>query len=238
MFPLRDSIPSTRPPVINVVVIVSCTALFLFELSLGRHLEPFLNLYGFMPARLFHPSLFDVSVGYNVATMLISMFLHGGWFHLIGNMWFLWVFGDNVEDAMGHLGYLAFYVVCGMAAAVAQAVTAPVSTVPMVGASGAIAGVLGAYFVWFPWSRVKTLLFFGIFVSVTELPAPIFLVLWFVVQFFSGTLSLDAAGAAAGGVAWFAHMGGFVAGAALAVLLRSGGWARIPRRLPSLRSEE
>lgn len=238
MFPLRDSIPSARPPLVNVLVIGGCVVLFLFELSLGRHLERFLSLYAFMPARFFHPSLFEGSFGFTLGTVVFSMFLHGGWFHLIGNMWFLWVFGDNVEDAMGHLRYAVFYLTCGAAAAVAQAVVAPHSTVPMVGASGAIAGVLGAYFVWFPWSRVKTLLFFGVFLTVTELPAPLFLVLWFVVQFFSGTLSLAAAGAAGGGVAWFAHIGGFVCGAALAVILRSGRWARIPSRPLSLWSDE
>jgi membrane associated rhomboid family serine protease len=135
-------------------------------------------------------------------------------------MWFLWIFGDNVEDVLGHLPYLVFYVGCGAFAAIGQAIVAPSSTVPMVGASGAIAGVLGAYLVWFPWSRVRTLIFLGLFFTVTELPAPIFLVLWFVVQFFSGTLALAAAGAGAGGVAWFAHVGGFLAGVLVALLLR------------------
>jgi len=238
MFPLRDSIPSNRPPLVNVVLIAACGAVFLFELSLGRYLETFLRLWAFTPARFFHPAAFEVSLAFNFATMLFSMFLHGGWLHLIGNLWFLWVFGDNVEDAIGHAGYLLFYLACGVAAALAQALASPSSTVPMVGASGAIAGVLGAYFVWFPWSRVKTLLFLGFFMTMTELPAPVFLILWFVVQFFSGTLSLASAGAATGGVAWFAHVGGFVAGAALAILLRAGGRVRIaPRRL-SLGSEE
>jgi len=237
MFPLRDSIPSSRPPLVNVLVIGSCVVLFLFELSLGRHLERFLTLYAFVPARFFHPALFEASFGFNLGSLVFSMFLHGGWLHLIGNMWFLWVFGDNVEDAMGHFRYAIFYLASGAAAALAQALAAPHSTVPMVGASGAIAGVLGAYFVWFPWSRVKTLLFLGIFMTITELPAPLFLLLWFVVQFFSGTLSLAAAGAAGGGVAWFAHIGGFVAGAAIALALRRGRGARVPPRPPSLWSE-
>jgi membrane associated rhomboid family serine protease len=145
-------------------------------------------------------------------------------------MWFLWVFGDNVEDTLGHWKYLVFYLVCGAAASLAQGIVAPSSPVPMVGASGAIAGVLGAYLLWFPWSRVKTFLFLGFFATFTELPAPAFLLLWFVVQFFSGTLSLAAAGTAGGGVAWFAHIGGFVAGAAIAAVSRRRGSARPPLR--------
>jgi len=226
MFPLRDSIPSSRTPLVNVTVIVACAGVFLFELSLGASLERFLQAAAFVPARLFRPELFDVGVLYNAQTVLFSMFLHGGWFHLIGNMWFLWVFGDNVEDCLGHSRYLVFYLVCGAAAALGQAAVGPSSTVPMVGASGAIAGVLGAYLVWFPWSRIKTFLFLGLFFTMTELPAPVFLVLWFVVQFFSGTLSLATAGAASGGTAWFAHIAGFVAGVVLAIWLRRSGRAR------------
>ncbi len=232
MFPLRDSIPSSKPPVVNVLIILTCVLAFVYELMLGRHLEPFLRAFAFVPLRFFHPAAFDVSWTFNLFTVLFSMFLHGGWLHLIGNMWFLWVFGDNVEDAFGHGRFLGFYLVCGFAAALAHAVVDPFSRVPMIGASGAIAGVLGAYFVWFPWSRVRTLVFLGLFATMAELPAPVFLILWFVIQFFSGTLSLAAAGAAAGGVAWFAHVGGFMAGAALAWWLRRRGSVRpLPRYL-------
>ncbi|OFV79723.1 MAG: hypothetical protein A2Y78_05470 [Acidobacteria bacterium RBG_13_68_16] len=223
MFPLRDSIPSSRPPVVNVLLIAACAVAFVFELSLGPNLERFLRDLAFVPARFFHPEAFDANLLFNVKSVLLSMFLHGGWLHLIGNMWFLWVFGDNVEDVLGHVGYTLFYLGCGGAAALAQAVVAPDSQVPMVGASGAIAGVLGAYLVWFPWSRVKTLVFLGIFFTMAELPAPLFLVLWFVVQFFSGTLALATVQASTGGVAFFAHIGGFLAGACLAFLLRSTG---------------
>jgi membrane associated rhomboid family serine protease len=235
MFPLRDSIPSSRRPLVNVTIIVACTAVFLFELSLGPALERFIGVAGFVPARLFQPAAYDVSLAYSVQTLLFSMFLHGGWLHLIGNMWFLWVFGDNVEDALGHVGYALFYVFCGTAAALGQAFAAPSATVPMVGASGAIAGVLGAYLVWYPWARVKTFLFFGFFFTMVDLPAPLFLVLWFVIQFFSGTLSLATAGAATGGVAWFAHVGGFLAGALIAVWLRHNGRVRPTPRYLSLR---
>lgn len=230
MFPLRDSIPSSKPPVVNVLIIAFCVLAFFYELMLGRWLEPFLRAYAFVPLRLFHPQAFDASFWFNVFTIIFSMFLHGGWLHLLGNMWFLWVFGDNVEDALGHGRFLVFYVICGVAAALAQAFTDPFSQVPMIGASGAIAGVLGAYLVWFPWSRVRTLVFLGFFATITELPAPVFLVMWFVIQFFSGTLSLAGAGAAAGGVAWFAHIGGFLAGAFLAWWLRRAGKVRpVPR---------
>lgn len=226
MFPLRDSIPSARPPVVNVMLIAACVLAFFYELLLGRQLGTFLMNYGFVPLRLFHPAAYDASLWFNLFTIGVSMFLHGGWLHLIGNMWFLWVFGDNVEDALGHGRYLIFYLFCGTGAALAQGLTAPLSQVPMIGASGAIAGVLGAYFMWFPWSRVKTLVFLGFFVTMAELPAPIFLVLWFVFQFFSGTLSLAAAGGAGGGVAWFAHIGGFLVGATLAWWLRRAGKVR------------
>jgi len=220
MFPLRDSIPSFRPPVVNVMIITACAATFLFELTLGPQLNSFLRAYAFVPVRFFHPAAFEVGLAFNAQSMLLSMFLHGGWFHIIGNMWFLWVFGDNVEDILGHGRYLLFYLFCGTAAALGQAVVAPMSPVPMIGASGAIAGVLGAYLVMFPWSKVKTLIFLGFFITMADLPASLFLVLWFVIQFFSGTLSLAAAGGAAGGVAFWAHVGGFVAGVTVAFFLR------------------
>jgi membrane associated rhomboid family serine protease len=230
MFPLRDSIPSQRRPVVTIAIIAASSLTFLYQLTLGPALESFLLANAFVPARFFHPAAFAATVQGNLASLVVSMFLHGGWLHLIGNMWFLWVFGDNVEDTLGHWKYLVFYLVCGAAASLAQGIVAPSSPVPMVGASGAIAGVLGAYLLWFPWSRVKTFLFLGFFATFTELPAPAFLLLWFVVQFFSGTLSLAAAGTAGGGVAWFAHIGGFVAGAAIAAVSRRRGSARPPLR--------
>ncbi|MCS7181493.1 MAG: rhomboid family intramembrane serine protease [Thermoanaerobaculum sp.] len=226
MFPLRDSIPSARPPVVSVLIIVACVVAFFYELLLGRHLERFLFAYAFVPVRFFYPEAFDASFAFNLFTLVFSMFLHGGWLHLIGNMWFLWVFGDNVEDALGHGRFFLFYLVCGAVAALTQGLVEPGSRVPMIGASGAIAGVLGAYLLWFPWSRIKSLVFLGFFVTMTELPAPVFLILWFIIQFFSGTLSLAAAGGAGGGVAWFAHIGGFLAGATLAWWLRRRGHVR------------
>ena len=223
MFPLRDSIPSARRPVVNLLVIGVCAAVFLYEVMLGAGVEAFVNAFGFVPARFFEPSAFNVGASWGLLTLLTSMFMHGGWLHLIGNMWFLWVFGDNVEDCLGHGRYVFFYLVCGAAAALAQALISPSSVVPMVGASGAIAGVLGAYLVWYPWSRIHTFVFLGIFFTTAELPAPVFLIIWFVIQFFSGALSLASAGPTGGGVAFFAHIGGFVAGALLAFWLRRAG---------------
>lgn len=225
MFPLRDTIPSLRRPVVTFTIVVLCGVVFLFELMLGRELQGFLQRWAFVPAHLFYPEAFDTSLLATLRAALFSMFLHGGWLHIIGNMWFLWVFGDNVEDALGHAGFLVFYLTTGLAATLAQAVIEPSSTVPMVGASGAIAGVLGAYFVWFPWARVKTFVFLGFFFTLAELPAPLFLLMWFVIQFFSGTLSLVAA-SSGGGVAFFAHLGGFVAGLAGAIWLRRQGLVR------------
>jgi len=225
MLPLKDSIPSERAPLVNGVIIVVCAAVFLFELTLGRRLDLFVQAFSFVPARFFHPGAFDTTLVFNLKTLVFSMFMHGGWLHLIGNMWFLWVFGDNVEDALGHVRYVLFYLVCGTAAALGQALVAPGSLVPMVGASGAIAGVLGAYLVWYPWARVKTLVFVVFFVTIIEIPAPFFLIFWFIMQFFSGTLSLAAA-TSGGGVAFFAHIGGFVAGAGIAWWLKSSGAVR------------
>lgn len=226
MFPLRDTIPSRRRPVVTIAIVVVCSVVFLFELMLGPGLPRFLQAHAFVPAHLFYPEVFDTTLLSTFGAALFSMFLHGGWLHIIGNMWFLWVFGDNVEDVLGHGGYFLFYLLCGLAATLAQAVIEPASTVPMVGASGAIAGVLGAYFIWFPWSRVKTFVFLVFFFTLAELPAPLFLVMWFVIQFFSGTLSLVAASSGGGGVAFFAHIGGFVAGMVAAVWLRRLGIAR------------
>ncbi len=214
----------------TVLLIAASTVAFVFELSLGETLDRFLLANAFVPVRVFHPAAYGVGLAFNVKSVFLSMFLHGGWLHLIGNMWFLWVFGDNVEDALGHLRYLFFYLGCGVVAALSQGIIAPTSQVPMIGASGAIAGVLGAYLVWFPWARVKTLLFLVVFFTIVEIPAPIFLGLWFVVQFFSGTLAIGSASASGGGVAFFAHIGGFLAGVFAAVILRVSRRLRLPRR--------
>ena len=192
------------------------TVVFVFELSLPhRQLQNFIYLFGIVPARYTHPAWAQM-VGFpldNYWPFLTSMFLHGGWLHIIGNMWMLWLFGDNVEDRMGPWRFLWFYLLCGVLSGVAHTWLNPVSRVPTIGASGAIAGVLGAYFILYPFAQVIVMvpiLFFPFFFT---LPAAVFLMLWFVMQFLSGTISLH--GSTVGGVAWWAHVGGFVAGAVL-----------------------
>ncbi len=151
-------------------------------------------------------------------TPFTSMFLHGGWFHLIGNMWFLWVFGNNVEDSMGHIRFVVFYLLCGLAAAALQVATSPSSAIPMLGASGAIGGVMGAYIVLYPKVRVHMLIFLGFFVTTIAVPAYLMLGYWFLIQLLGGIPSLAREG---GGVAFWAHVGGFVAGAAIIKLFRN-----------------
>jgi membrane associated rhomboid family serine protease len=201
MIPLRDVIPSRTVPYVTVGLIVLNLLAWFFELSLPRDVLPeFLMVYGVVP-RFF-----------NWPSVLTSMFLHGGWLHVLGNMLYLWIFGDNVEDRLGHGRYLFFYLLCGAVAAVAQVAIAPDSRIPMVGASGAIAGVMGGYFVLYPRSRVLTLIPLFIFIELIEVPAVVFLGVWFVMQLFSGVGSIALTTAHAGGVAFWAHIAGFVVG--------------------------
>lgn len=237
LFPIRDAIPSRIPPVVNLGLIAACCLVFTYQIALGPDVERFFLAAAFIPARLFGslPSAVgvpDYGLAGNVVTIVLSMFMHGGWLHIIGNMWFLYVFGDNVESALGHGRYLLFYLAGGATASLAHAVTQPSSVVPTVGASGAIAAVLGAYLVIYPHSRVHTLVFLGIFVTVAELPAVVMLGFWFLLQFLEGTLSL-AAQPTGGGVAWFAHIGGFLFGVAVAWWLRARG--RVQRAEPQYR---
>jgi len=201
MIPLRDVIPSRTTPYITIgIIVLNCLA-FLFELSLSqRMLQPFMMMYGVVPRFFSWP------------TVLTSMFLHGGWLHIGGNMLYLWIFGDNVEDRLGHGRFFAFYLLCGTIAALAQVFTNPGSTVPTIGASGAIAGVMGAYFVLFPHSRVLTLVPLIIYMEIIEIPAIFFLGIWFLMQLFSGVGSLAVTTGNAGGIAFWAHVAGFAAG--------------------------
>jgi len=218
MIPLRDSVPARTWPVVTYLLIGANVWVFVYELGLGPDLEPFLWTWGFVPRRYFDPAAAD-PLGRHLP-LLTSMFLHGGWAHLLGNMVYLWIFGDNVEDRLGHLRYLAFYLATGVAAGLAHAYLNPESAVPTVGASGAISGVLGGYFMLFPRARVLALVpLVFVFVEVVELPAVLYLGFWFLMQFLSGTLAL-ALGGEAGGVAWWAHVGGFVAGMVLARVVR------------------
>lgn len=216
MIPLRDTVQSFRFPAVTVGIICVNVFVFLVELSLGpMGLERLFFSWGIVPLRFTHPRLEA-----NYLTLLSSMFLHGGWMHIIGNMWSLWIFGDNVEDRMGRAGFLCFYLLSGLAAGTVHILTNMDSRVPTVGASGAIAGVMGAYLLLFPHSTVVTLVPIFFFMHVIEVPAILFLGFWFLTQLFSGTLSLAAAGTQAGGVAWWAHIGGFAVGFLWSLLLR------------------
>ena len=209
MFPLRDVIPSRTTPYITVTIILLNAAAWFFELTLPRDVLPvFLQVYGVVPAR------------FHALTLLTSMFLHGSWMHVIGNMWYLWIFGDNVEDRVGHSRFIVFYLLCGIAAALGQILIAPESTLPTIGASGAIAGVMGAYFVLYPRSRVLTLIPLIIFWEVIELPAIMLLGFWFLMQLFSAGAIAVTASTGGGGVAFMAHVAGFLCGAGGIFLFR------------------
>jgi membrane associated rhomboid family serine protease len=217
MFPIRDTIPSRSAPVVTWSLIAVNTLVFVYELSLDpRELERFVYLFGVVPARYTHPD-WALMLGFPVDDywpFLTSMFLHGGLAHLVGNMWTLWIFGDNVEDRMGPARFLAFYLLTGLAAGLTHWFTNLDSTIPTVGASGAIAGVLGAYFVLFPHARIITMFPIFFWPVFYELPAVTYLVVWFVSQLFGSTLA-GLGPNDVGGVAWAAHVGGFVAGVLL-----------------------
>jgi membrane associated rhomboid family serine protease len=213
MIPLRDTIPSSTFP-IGVVGLITLNVLaFFYELSLGRDLDVFIMQYGAVPIRFIRRD--EVSVVERFLPLFTSMFLHGGWLHILGNMLYLWIFGDNVEDRLGHGRFITFYLLCGLAAALSQVYINPTSRIPMVGASGAVAGVLGAYLLLFPHARVLALIPIAFFLQVVEIPAFIFLVFWFLMQFLSGAVAITSAPYMTGGVAWWAHIGGFVSGMAL-----------------------
>jgi membrane associated rhomboid family serine protease len=231
MFPIRDDNPTLNPPAITVVLIGLNVAAWILVQGMGA--EPYLSRsvcdLGLIPGEL----LGRIPTGYTLPmsrelsctvgephwyTPLTSMFLHGGWLHLIGNMWFLWLFGNNVEDSMGHFRYLAFYLLSGLAAAAAQTLVNPNSAIPMVGASGAISGVMGAYIVLYPRVRVHMLIFLGFFITRAVVPAYLMLGYWFLLQILGGLPSLG--GEDTGGVAVWAHAGGFLAGALLILVFR------------------
>jgi membrane associated rhomboid family serine protease len=204
MIPLRDVIPSRTTPYVTVALIVVNGLAWFYELAVPDDLLPvFLQTYGVVPATFSAP------------TLVTSMFLHGSWSHVIGNMWFLWIFGDNIEDRLGHGRFVVFYLFCGVGAAVGHIMMEPHSMLPTIGASGAIAGVMGAYFVLYPHSRVLTLVPLFIFWEIIELPATILLGFWFLMQLFGagiGTLT-PTSGAESGGIAFMAHIAGFALGA-------------------------
>jgi len=237
MFPLKDDVPGRTTPFITVGLIAINVVVFLYQISLGLEgstpgvaVRELILEFGLTPCRLTGycadalPGLPSPWV-----TMLTSMFLHGGLFHVGGNMLYLWIFGDNVEDTLGHGRFLIFYLLSGVAAALVQTMVSPASAIPMLGASGAVSGVLGAYLLLFPHARVLTLLIFGFFFRMVHIPAVVVLGFWIVVQFVNGFLTVTVTAvrgeSAGGGVAWFAHIGGFVAGMGLLFVFR-------PRRDP------
>ena len=220
MIPLNDDNPTELPPIVTIALIATCSLVFLYQASLPERLgEAFVFQYGAIPAAVFGRTSLPPEFGglSPTATLLTSMFLHGGWMHLIGNMLYLWIFGNNVEDVMGHVRFIVFYVTCGILAALSHAMTDPASTIPMVGASGAISGVLGAYLLLFPRAQVLVLVPMGFASRTMYVPAAVVLGLWFLLQLLSGGMSIGREGA---GVAFWAHVGGFVAGMALIGLFK------------------
>lgn len=221
MIPIRDTIQSRSFPIVNTILIIVNILVFFYELSLGSDLPRFINEYGLVPAS-FTTSVRTDSFG-RIYPLFTFMFLHSGWLHIIGNMLYLYIFGDNVEDRMGHFKYLLFYLITGLISAFSQTLINRYSTIPMIGASGAIAGVLGAYILYFPRSKVLTLLPIFFFIQIVEIPAVAFLLFWFIIQFFSGVASL-AVTQNGGGVAFWAHIGGFIAGLVLARPFQKRGY--------------
>ena len=225
MIPLRDANPTRRPPVITLALIIACTAVFAYELGVQatggeEGLSRFFLEHGVVPAQLAGALRAGDVASDPMLGVLTHMFLHGGWLHLFGNMLYLWIFGNNVEDRLGRLGFLGFYLLGGIVAAALQVVVDPGSELPMVGASGAIAATLGAYLVLYPGARILSLVFLGFFYQLIEVRALIVLGFWFVLQLIDGVASLGADTAAEGGVAFFAHIGGFVAGILIGLLVR------------------
>lgn len=244
MFPLKDNIPTRTRPYVNYAVLILCSLAFLAQLGQSESGTSLVEQYGMIPVRVLDPdepvpvierSLVRTPLGTMIheevrpaapaavpawLTLLTCVFLHGGWMHFLGNMWFLWIFGDNVEDRLGHAGYAAFYLGCGLLASATHLLTGPASTIPTIGASGAIAGVMGAYLLLYPHARVLTLIPIVFIIQIIVLPAPLFLGIWFLIQLLQGSFSIG--DVQSGGVAWWAHIGGFVAGAAIVWLLRRG----------------
>jgi membrane associated rhomboid family serine protease len=227
MFPLRDDIPAERTPYVNYCLIAINAGAWLYEVALGAQAQAlFITAWGLVPLRLFSSEWWALDPTGQAGALVAHMFLHGSWMHAIGNIWFLWIFGDNVEGRLGHGRYLLFYLLCGLGAAAAQVLVSPASRIPMVGASGAISGVLGAYLLLFPGARVLAVIPIFIFLHLIQVPAWIFVGLWAAVQLLQGALSLG--GPDTGGVAWWAHIGGFAVG--FAWIVRSPKLRRPPRR--------
>jgi membrane associated rhomboid family serine protease len=236
VIPLRDANPTRRTPVVTLSVIAACSAVFAYQFFLGAarsdvSLDAFVTAWAIVPAELVAAIDAGAIVSRETLTLISSQFLHGGFLHLAGNLLFLWIFGNNIEDRFGRPAFLAFYLVGGVVAGLTQVLIDPASTVPIIGASGAIAATLGAYLVLFPRARVTTVIFLVFFYQLIDLPAVFVLAFWFLLQLIDGFGSLGMAGASAGGIAFFAHIGGFVFGAAVGWLVRltGSGWRPVGR---------
>lgn len=214
MIPLRDTIPSRTFPIITISLIIVNILIFFCEVSMGPNLEKLVFTYGLIPRKYFLVPYLS-----RYTPFFTAMFLHGGWMHVLSNMWYLWIFGDNVEGAMGHRRFLLFYMLCGIAAGLTHIYTHPSSSLPTIGASGAVSGVMGGYFILFPYARITTLVFVFFFISIVQIPAIFFLFFWFMIQFFNGAFSIVSPHAFSG-VAWWAHIGGFIWGIILVLMFK------------------
>ena len=208
MFPYKDDNPSSTFPAVTIGIIALNIAVFILQVLSGRSGQQIVYSYGAIPHNIV--SMQSTQPIHPALTLFTSMFMHGGLFHIFGNMLYLWIFGNNIEDRLGHFRFILFYLFCGIAAALLHALTAPESAVPMIGASGAISGVLGAYLLLFPYARIHTIIFLGFFVQTVRIPALIVIGFWAIIQFVSGLTAQGLQGH--GGIAWFAHVGGFIAG--------------------------
>jgi len=218
VIPLRDNIPARSWPVVTVLLIIANFYFFYQELLLSdAALAKHIHAWGLVPADFLARLAREPFRGETYLPLITNLFLHGGWMHIIGNMWFMWIFADNVEDRLGKIRFVFFYFLCGIAANLTQTLVDPASAVPTIGASGAISGVLGSYLAFFPRARILTLIPLFLLFPIIEIPAVFFLVLWFIFQLQSGALALFTAGT---GIAWWAHIGGFVAGFALARIIK------------------
>lgn len=232
MIPLRTTLPRTTTPVVNRSLVAANVVVFVAQLFMGPMTERVIQTFGFLPARLIHPSAFDYQPWEVAITLVTSLFLHGGFVHLIGNLIYLWVFGDAVEEALGHTRFLIFYLACGAIGSLTHTMLFPHSNIPSIGASGSIAGLLGAFLVLRPRARIVTLFPLVVYWAIAEIPALLFLPVWFGMQFFNGYLSLQAARHTyeIAGIAWWAHVGGFLFGVLLA------GVYRVTRRNATMRA--
>jgi membrane associated rhomboid family serine protease len=224
VIPLRHTLPRQRVPIVNRTLVAANVAVFIAQLFAGNGAEMLVNIFGFMPARLIDPAAFHYSIWEAALTLITSLFLHGGFVHLVGNMIYLWVFGGAIEDVFGHAGYLCFFIACGAIGSISHTIVFPHSIVPSIGASGSIAGVLGAFLVLRPRARILTLFPLIVYWAMAEIRAALFLPVWFAMQFFNGFLSLASTRGTqevAAGIAWWAHIGGFVFGAIVAAIHRA-----------------